>query len=213
MKSSSMIISLCALLFFAACAGDKNGDSVDDVILAVRALEANANVPDGEKLQVALLDATDIDSEEDARAAADQAQWIPVDRFSSDDLVFKELESSEANLGTLGQRKTFAHYNTNTNTTSNAVVLGHWNHGTVWKPYRRGSWVTYRYTPPTSRVVYYGYTCPAGYLLHQGSCVLPYTPSYSYYWVPRYGYTSRVTYRSTYTGSYWEGRVHISLLW
>ena len=224
MKSSSMIVSLCALLFFAACAGDKNGESMDNVILAVRALEADANVPDGEKLQVALLDATDIDSEADARAAADQAQWIPVDRFSSDALVFKGLDSSEANLGISGQsQKTFAHYRTNrnrnhdhyttnTNTAPNAVVLGHQNHGTVWRPYYRDQWVTYSYTPPTE-VVYYGYTCPTGYLLYQGSCVLPYTPSYSYYWVPRYGYTNRVSYRSTYTGSYWEGQVHISLLW
>ena len=182
-----LTVLLLSGLLLNAC-GDKNAGSSGRTILAVRTLEDNSQFSNGDRMQVALLDATDIDSEEDAQRAVQNAQWISIDDFSDDNVVFREQDEEApefAGLTYAGHRHHRRHYRR-----PGRCFRSH-RHGYrpprgCWRPYFRDHWVNWR--RPISH-----WGCRRGYLYRRGRCVLPYTPVYGYWWYPRHFYYTRVS--------------------
>ena len=185
------IVPFCIGLLLSAC-GDKNAVSTSDMILAVRSLDDNTNF-NGEGLQVALLDADNIRSEEEARIAAETAQWVSVDDFSSNNLVFREEEDDDSDESQFAstsyrpQNRSRRHRSDGCSsrrrdyhrTSSTRYHNRHGRH--CWRPYPRDHWARIRIS-----ITYPG--CRRGQFYRRGRCVLPYTPVHDYYWAPRYVY-------------------------
>ena len=205
------IILLCVglLLNLSAC-GDKGGTS-RDMILAVKTLEADNGFSNDERLQVALLNADNIKSEGDAQAAAEQAQWIFIDRFSSNNLVFKEEMEDESLFASASSSVsvTFKHNSRHRrhkryrqryrrhnyrdyrgNQYGRRYRPGCHRRNNCWKPYRHDHWAGNR------RVRWRYRGCSSGSLFYRGNCVRPYTPVRDYYWSPRYVYVPYVRVRT-----------------
>ena len=92
----NLLLLFQAILFFGlfGC-GDKEGKSHSgDMILAVRVQEAG-NQAHSEQVQVTLLKADEIQSENSARQAVEEAEWVSIDHFNSQNLVFRESDQQE----------------------------------------------------------------------------------------------------------------------
>ena len=181
MKLNLMVLLLAGFLLNAC--GDKMVSSSGRKIFAVRGLEGDES--SNENLQVALLDANQIHSEEDAREAVQNAQWVSIDEFSDNNIVFREQDEQAPDLSDLTYaRYQYNHYNHRRRHCDYVQSRRHRHRRGCWRPYSRGHWVNRR--PP----IYRG--CRRGYLFHRGRCVLPYTPVYDYWWTPRHTYQTRI---------------------
>ncbi len=185
-----MKLKLTVLLFaglLMAC-GDKQAASTGDMILAVRSPENNGTFPNGDNIQVALLDANHIESEEDAVEAAKNARWVSIDDFSNDNVVFREEDDDTPELENNYSHARRRGGHRRCHRRIRGPRRGHrhpWlrhahrrSRGRCWRPYRR-PWVRRRI-----RVSYRD--CSLGYLYRRGRCVIPFTPVHTYYWFPRY---------------------------
>ncbi len=228
MKLKWMVL-FCFGLLLGAC-GDKNAGSTNDMILAVRSLEDNDSFSNGDKIQVALLDAGHIQSEDDAKAAAEDAQWVSVDNFSSNNLVFSDADNNSGSSFAVvrGHRRCSRYIVPADGRRHGDRRYGDRRYGDdrrhgdrrygddrrrCWRPYRHDHWTRRISVKP---IVYYG--CPRGYFLRRGRCVIPFTPVHNYYWEPRYVY--RVVYdsrrrrpRRHHLRGGISGRIRISFYW
>ena len=179
-----LTVLLLAGLLLNAC-GDKTASSSSLKIFAVRSLEDSGQNSNGANLQVALLDANQINSEEDAQEAVQNAQWVSIDDFSNDNIVFREEDEEGPEFASVTYAGHRGYHRRGPRRCDTYVHRRRHRHRGCWRPYFRDHWVNWR--PPIYR------DCPRGYLRRRSRCVLPYTVVYNYWWRPRHTYYTRLS--------------------